>query len=47
MTYTIILIVLKTGCRFTASGQLATGYLQCQSYWFYSYSNVCKSYWIN
>jgi len=29
MTYTIILIVLKTGCSFTASGQLATGYLQC------------------
>jgi len=29
MTYTIILIVLKTGCRFTASGQLATEYLQC------------------
>jgi len=39
--------VLKTGCRFTASGQLATEYLQCQSYWFDSYSNVCKSCWIN
>jgi len=47
MTYTIILIVLKTGCRFTASDLLATEYLQCQSYWFYSYSNVCKSCWIN
>jgi len=29
MTYTIILIVLKTGCRFTASDPLAIGYLQC------------------
>jgi len=29
MTYNIILIVLKTGSRFTASGQLATEYLLC------------------
>jgi len=29
MTSTIILIVLKTGCRITASGQLATEYQQC------------------
>jgi len=38
--------VLKIGCGFTA-GQLATEYLQCQFYWFDSYSNVCKSSWIN
>jgi len=47
MTYTIILIVLKIGCRFTASDPLAVGYLQCQFYWFYSYSKICNYCWIN